>query len=141
MPTSKATAVWNGARDGSGKFSAASGAFEADYSFPTRFEGKAGTNPEELIAAAHAACFSMALAAALEKAGTPAERVTTTAHCSLEVGEAGPRITTMRLETRGAVPGVEEAAFVEAAQGAKQNCPVSKALTGNLEIELDAKLA
>ena len=93
MPTSKASAVWKGGlRGGTGEFSAGSGAFAGAYSFPTRFEGAAGTNPEELIAAAHAACLSMALAAGLERGGTPPESITTTAHCSLEKLEEGFRI-------------------------------------------------
>lgn len=142
MPTSKAMAKWTGVlRSGRGEFSAGSGAFEGEYSFPTRFEGAAGTNPEELIASAHAACLSMALAAALEKGGTPPQSITTTAHCTLEMLDDGPRITKMRLEVLGVVPGIEQAAFVEVAQGAKNGCPVSKALGGNVEFELEASLA
>ncbi len=142
MPTSKATATWDGVlRSGTGVYKAGSGAFQGEYSFPTRFEGKAGTNPEELIAAAHAACLSMALSAGLEKAGTPAESITTTAHCTLEILDDGPKITKMRLEVLGKVPGIDQAAFIEAAEGAKGGCPVSKALTGNVEFELEASLA
>src|SRR3712207_612715 len=142
MPTSTANATWEGGlRQGRGHFAAGSKAFEGDYSFPTRFESARGTNPEELIAAAHAACFSMALAAGLEKAGTPATRVETTAHCTLEKVGDGFKITRMRLETRGEVPGIDQAAFVRAAQGAKDGCPVSGALKGNVEPELDARLA
>lgn len=141
MPTSKSQAIWSGKlKDGNGVYSAGSGAFSGEYSFPTRFEGKAGTNPEELIAAAHAACLSMALSAGLERAGTPAERITTTAHCTLEMLEAGPRITKMRLEVEGVVPGVDEAAFKEAATAAKDGCPVSNALKSNVEFELEAVL-
>jgi osmotically inducible protein OsmC len=128
-------------RSGRGEFSAGSGAFKGEYTFPTRFEGTAGTNPEELIAAAHASCLSMALAAGLERGGTPPESITTTAHCTLEMLDDGPRITKMRLEVLGVVPGIEQAAFVEAAQGAKGGCPVSKALGGNVEFELEASLA
>lgn len=142
MPTSVATATWKGLlRSGRGEYSAGSGAFEGEYSFPTRFEGAAGTNPEELIAAAHAACLSMALSADLEKAGTPAESVTTTAHCTIEALDDGPRITRMKLEVIGKVPGMDQAAFVEAAMGAKDGCPVSKALMGNVAFELEASLA
>jgi lipoyl-dependent peroxiredoxin len=106
MPTSSASAVWEGGlRSGRGHFKAGSGAFEGDYSFPTRFEGARGTNPEELIAAAHAACLSMALSAGLEKSGTPATRISTKASCTVEKAGDGFQITRMRLEVRGAVPG------------------------------------
>src|SRR5919112_2001673 len=112
MPTSTANATWEGGlRQGRGRFAAGSKAFEGDYSFRTRFEGARGTNPEELIAAAHAACFSMALSAGLEKAGTPATRVSTTAHCTVEQAGDGFKITKMRLETVGEVPGIDRAAF------------------------------
>jgi osmotically inducible protein OsmC len=142
MPTSKANATWEGVlRSGSGEYSAGSGAFQGAYSFPTRFEGAAGTNPEELIAAAHAACFSMALSAGLEKGGTPSERITTTAHCTLEMLDTGPKIATMRLVTEGVVPGIDQAAFEEAANAAKEGCPVSGALKGNVEFVLEATLA
>ncbi len=141
MPTSTATATWNGGlKDGDGRFSADSGAFEGVYSFPTRFEGTEGTNPEELIAAAHAACLSMALSAGLEKAGTPPEAITTTASCTLEMIDGGPKITTMRLVIRGQVPGVDQSGFEEAAEAAKDGCPVSGALKGNVTFELEATL-
>lgn len=142
MPTSNASAVWEGKlRDGKGNFEAGSGAFRGNYSFPSRFESAGGTNPEELIAAAHAACFSMALSAGLEKAGTPATRISTTAACSLEKVGDGFKITRIRLETRGEVPGIDEAAFRQAAEAAKDGCPVSGALKGNVEMEVDARLA
>jgi lipoyl-dependent peroxiredoxin len=140
MSTSSAEAVWDGGKTGKGHFRAASGAFRADYSVPTRFEGKPGTNPEELIAAAHAACLSMALALGLDKAGTPATRITTSATCTIERAGDGFRITTMRLEVRGVVPGLDQAAFGRAAEGAKQGCPVSNALMNNVKLELDARL-
>lgn len=141
MPTSSAEAVWEGVlRSGRGRFKAGSGAFEGDYSFATRFEGARGTNPEELIAAAHAACLSMALSAGLEKAGTPATRITTRAACTVEKVGEGFKITRMRLEVRGKVPGVDQAAFAKAAEAAKQGCPVSTALQGNVKLELDARL-
>src|SRR5437773_5536974 len=96
MPASQASAVWEGKlKDGKGTFKAGSGAFSGPYSFATRFEGKPGTNPEELIAAAHAACFSMALSAGLEKAGKPVTRVETTAACTLEMVDGAPKITKM----------------------------------------------
>jgi osmotically inducible protein OsmC len=141
MPTSSAEAVWEGVlRSGRGHFKAKSGAFEGDYSFATRFEGSRGTNPEELIAAAHAACLSMALSAGLEKGGTHATRIRTTASCTVDKVGDGFKITRMRLEVRGKVPGVDQAGFSKAAEAAKQGCPVSTALKGNVQMELDAKL-
>jgi lipoyl-dependent peroxiredoxin len=141
MPTSQAQAVWEGKlKDGKGSFSAASGAFRGPYSFATRFEGKQGTNPEELIAAAHAACFSMALAAGLEKAGKPATRVQTDAACTLEMVSGNPTITKMALTVRGRVPGLDQAGFQKAAEEAKRGCPVSRALQGIPQITLAATL-
>jgi lipoyl-dependent peroxiredoxin len=141
MPTSSASAVWEGGlRGGKGHFKAGSGVFEGDYSFLTRFEGAKGTNPEELIAAAHAACLSMALSAGLEKAGTPPTRISTKASCTVERLGDGFKITRMRLEVRGKVPGVDQAGFAKAAEDAKKGCPVSGALQGNVQFELDAKL-
>jgi lipoyl-dependent peroxiredoxin len=140
--TSTATATWEGGlRDGKGKFNAKSGSFQGSYSFSTRFEGAKGTNPEELIAAAHASCLSMALSAELEKAGTPATRITTTASTTIGKVANGFRITRIRLEVRGEVPGVDQAAFAKAAEAAKDGCPVSQALKGNVPFELDARLA
>jgi lipoyl-dependent peroxiredoxin len=139
--TSKATAVWEGVlRTGKGRFEAGSGVFRGDYSFPTRFEGAKGSNPEELIAAAHAACLSMALAFGLETAKTPATRITTTAACTIDKVGDGFRITSMRLDVRGTVPGIDQAAFQKAADAAKDGCPVSQALKGNVRMELEAKL-
>lgn len=141
MPTSTSSAVWEGGlKDGNGKYSAGSGAFAGEYSFPTRFEGIAGTNPEELIAAAHAACISMALAAGLEREGTPATRISTSAACALDKVEAGFRITKMHLTVRGAVPGIDQATFAAAAEAAKEGCPVSNALRGNVAFTVDATL-
>jgi lipoyl-dependent peroxiredoxin len=141
MPTSNAEAVWEGVlRSGRGHFKAGSGAFEGDYSFATRFESARGTNPEELIAAAHAACLSMALSAGLEKAGTPATRITTRASCTVDKAGDGFKITRMRLEVKGKVPGLDQAGFGKAAEAAKQGCPVSQALQGNVKFELDARL-
>src|SRR5205807_7231840 len=139
--TSTATAIWEGRlRDGNGSFKAGSGAFSAAYSFATRFGGAKGTNPEELIAAAHAACFSMALSAGLEKSGKPATRVETSAQCTIEVVDGAPKITKMELAVRGKVPGLDQAAFQKAAEEEKRGCPVSKALAGVPQITLDAKL-
>ena len=141
MPTSNATAVWEGGlKTGRGHFKAGSAAFEADYSFRTRFEGAQGTNPEELMAAAHAACFSMALSAGLEKDGSPATRITTKASCTIDKVGDGFKITKMRLEVRGKVPGLDQAGFAKAAEAAKKGCPVSGALQGNVQLDMDARL-
>jgi osmotically inducible protein OsmC len=141
MTTSNASAVWEGVlRSGRGHFKAGSSAFEGDYSFATRFEGARGTNPEELIAAAHAACLSMALSAGLEKGGTPATRISTKASCTVDKAGEGFKITRMRLEVRGKVAGLDQAGFAKAAEDAKNGCPVSTALQGNVEMELDARL-
>ena len=141
MPTSSASAVWEGGlKAGKGHFKAGSGVFEGDYTFLTRFEGAKGTNPEELIAAAHAACLSMALSVGLEKSGTPATRISTKASCTVEKVGDGFKITRMRLEVRGKVPRVDQAGFAKAAEEAKKGCPVSGALQGNVQFDLDAKL-
>ena len=140
MPTRNASATWEGGlKGGKGSFSGESGAINGPYSFGTRFENTPGTNPEELIAAAEAACFSMALSADLEKAGTPAERVHTDAACTLDFVDGKPTITTIRLKVRGKVPGVDAATFEKAAQGTKAGCPVSRALAG-VDIQVEAQL-
>lgn len=137
MTTSRASAVWEGGlKGGKGTFKAASAAFSGAYTFATRFEGAKGTTPEELIAAAHAACFSMALSADLEKAGTPPTRIETSAACTIDAG----KIQTMELSVRGTVKGIDAAAFRKAAEGAKENCPVSKALKGNVVFVLEVRL-
>lgn len=142
MPTSTSSAVWEGGlRNGRGTFSAGSGAFAGNYTFATRFESAKGTNPEELIAAAHAACLSMALSAGLEASKTPPTRISTKASCTVEKVGDGFRITKMRLEVRGEVPGLDQAGFASAAQKAADGCPVSQALKDNLQMELDARLA
>jgi osmotically inducible protein OsmC len=141
MPIRNASAVWEGGlRSGKGTFKASSGAFGGSYSFGTRFEETPGTNPEELIAAAHAACLSMALSGGLERAGTPATRIETKAACTVEKVGDGFKITRMRLVVRGKVPGIDQAAFARAAEVSKDGCPVSGALKGNVTLELDAKL-
>jgi osmotically inducible protein OsmC len=141
MTVSTASAVWEGGlKGGKGNYTAGSGAFKGNYSFTTRFEGTRGSTPEELIAAAHAGCFSMALSADLEKAGTPATRISTQAACTIEPVDGKPTVSKMRLEVRGKVPGIDQAAFQKAAAAAKDNCPVSRALKNNVAIELDAKL-
>ncbi|HTT67121.1 MAG TPA: OsmC family peroxiredoxin [Gemmatimonadales bacterium] len=141
MPTRKASAVWEGGlRAGKGSFKTDSGLIGGNYGFGSRFEQAPGSNPEELIAAAHAACLSMALSGGLERAGKTATRLTTEAACTVEkVGDAF-RITRMKLVVRGKVPGMDQAAFVAAAEAAKDGCPVSNALKGNVTFELDAKL-
>jgi osmotically inducible protein OsmC len=116
-----------------------SGAFEGPYSFESRFEEGAGTNPEELIGAAHAGCFSMALSLGLTQAGSPPESIETDATVHIERDGDGFTITRVDLVTRGRVPGIDAAAFERAAQDAKAGCPVSRAL-GALEITLEASL-
>ena len=140
MPVRKAEAVWEGTlQDGKGTMTMASGAYEGQYSFSSRFEEGVGTNPEELIAAAHAGCFSMALSGALGRGGFSPERVQTRAEVSIEKQEAGFRITRIHLVTDAKVPGIEQAQFDEIAEGAKKNCPVSQLVTG-AEVTLDATL-
>ena len=116
-----------------------SGAYEGPYSFKSRFEEGTGTNPEELIGAALAGCFSMALSANLEKAGHPGKSISTVANVKLETVDGGPKITTIELNTEAEVPGIDDATFQEQAEKTKVGCPVSKALTGT-EIKLTAKL-
>lgn len=141
MPTSKATAMWDGKlKDGKGKFTAASGAFQGPYTFKTRFEGAPGTNPEELLAAADAACFSMALSGALEKNGTPATSIETTAACTIEMIDGGPKITKMDLTVKGKVPGIDQATFAKLANETKSGCPVSRALAGIPSFSVSATL-
>jgi osmotically inducible protein OsmC len=137
----KANAVWRGTgRDGTGDLSTDSGVLDATpYSYKTRFEDTPGTNPEELIAAAHAGCFTMALAFGLQQAGLTALELRTEAAVTLEAAEGGGfRISRSALTLRAKVPGLDEAKFKEIAEGAEKNCPVSKVL--NAEITLDAQL-
>ena len=116
MTISRASAVWEGKlKDGKGSFKAASGTFQGAYSFSTRFEGAPGSTPEELIAAAEAACLSMALSAGLEQGGTPATRIATEAACTVEKVGDGFKITTIDLKVRGKVPGIDQAKFQQAA--------------------------
>lgn len=141
MPVRNANAVWEGdLKTGGGVMKLGSGAYEGKYSFGSRFEENPGTNPEELIAAAHAGCFSMALTAALCRAGFAPRRVTTAARAHLEITDAGPAITRVELDTQADVPDIDDATFQEHAAGAKANCPVSKALAG-VDIRLTARLA
>lgn len=140
MPTRNARAIWEGGlREGKGSFRGESSAIGASYSFGSRFGDSGGTNPEELLAAAEAACFSMALAVGLEQAGTPATRVLTDAACTVEKVEEGFKITTIKLRVRAQVPGIDDAAFQKAAEDTKKACPVSRALAG-VDIQLEAML-
>src|SRR5687767_1739962 len=130
MPVRTATARWEGPlQGGKGAMRLGTGAFDGAYSFGTRFEEEPGTNPEELIAAAHSGCFSMAFAGALGRAGHDPISVATVASVTMERQEAGFRIVGIHLETEAEVPGIEDAAFQEIAEGAKKNCPVSVALS------------
>ena len=137
----KASAVWKGGlKDGKGTLTAPSGVFsETPYSFATRFENKPGTNPEELIAAAHAGCFSMALSAQLGNAGMTAESIETTSTVTLEKVDSGFAITTVNLDVTAKIPGADAGAFQKAAENAKSGCPVSRLL--NAKITMNAKLA
>jgi osmotically inducible protein OsmC len=139
MPA-KGNAEWKGdLKGGTGTFTAGD-SISGDYSFKSRFEDGPGANPEQLIAAAHASCFSMALSAALADAGTPVTSVRTDATVTLRFVDGAPTITAINLTTVGDVPGIDEAAFKEAAEGAKAGCPVSRALAGVPEITLEASL-
>lgn len=140
MPTRKAEATWEGGlQGGTGSFKGESGAIQGAYSFGTRFGEDSGTNPEELLAAAEAACYSMALALGLEKAGHKPDRVQTEAACTIEKQGDGFAITTMKLKTRVKVSGLEDAKFQEIANATKSGCPVSKALAG-VDISVQATL-
>ena len=140
MAVRTANAEWRGSlQGGEGTMNMQSGAYEGRYSFSSRFEEGTGTNPEELIGAAHAGCFSMALSAGLGRAGYTPTRVHTTASVHLTKGDAGFRINRIDLVTEAEVPGIDDAAFQEQADAAKKGCPVSQALAGT-EITLDAKL-
>jgi len=143
MAERRAHAKWEGdLASGSGMVEFASGAIEPQQvSWSVRTEDSNGkTSPEELIAAAHATCLSMALAHGLAQAGTPATRLNTDAVCTFEQVEGGFGITSMRLTVRGAVDGLDDAGFKSAAEDAKQNCPVSKALSSSVEVTIDAAL-
>ena len=136
----KASAVWKGGlKDGKGTVSSASGVLSnTPYSFTTRFENAPGTNPEELIAAAHAGCFTMALAFALQAAGLTADSLETTSTITLDVSGTAPTITSSHLELKAKIPGIDNAKFQEIAKGAEQGCPVTRVLKA--EVTLDATL-
>jgi lipoyl-dependent peroxiredoxin len=140
MP-SKGNAEWKGdLKNGSGTFTAGD-TIKGDFSFKSRFEDGPGANPEQLIAAAHASCFSMALSNGLAEAGTPVDSVKTDAVVTLRIVDGAPTITSIALSTVGVVPGLDDGGFKAAAEDAKKNCPVSKALAGVGEITLEASLA
>lgn len=140
MP-SKGNAEWKGdLPSGAGTFTAGDD-ITGQYSFKSRFEDGPGANPEQLIAAAHAACFSMALSNGLAEAGTPVDSVKTDATVTLKMVDGAPTITSIALTTVGSVPGLDKDGFAAAAEDAKKNCPVSKALSGVPEITLNASLA
>jgi osmotically inducible protein OsmC len=140
MPVRKAEAEWKGSlREGRGEIALESGAFRGPYTFKSRFEDGKETNPEELIGAAHAGCFTMALTAALSRQNITPERIHTTASVHIEQSGGGFSIPRIELRTRAKVPGIDAAKFKELAEDAKKNCPVSKALAG-VQISLDAAL-
>jgi osmotically inducible protein OsmC len=141
MPKRTAEARWDGSlQEGNGTMRMATGAYEGPYSFQSRFQEGDGTNPEELIAAAHAGCFSMALSLELGRAGHSPESVETTATVHLDKQDEGFGITRIELDTRARVPGIEDSEFQQIAEGAKKGCPVSRALAAVDSIELRASL-
>ena len=140
MPIRNSKAVWTGKlKQGKGNIQLGSGAYRDFYSFASRFEQGAGTNPEELIAAAHAGCFSMALANELEQAGYDPERIDTDCAIGLEKADVGFRIAKIELQTKAKVPGLDKQTFLKHAENAKANCPLSQALR-SVEIKLKAEL-
>jgi len=142
MPTRTASAHWQGTlTEGSGVLRTGKGGYEGNYSFKSRFEEGEGTNPEELVGAAHAACFSMALSKALTDAGHPPTSVDTTASVLLEKTDAGMTVTRIDLVTTGDVPGIDEAEFAKLADATKTGCPISRLLAPGVEINLSASLA
>jgi osmotically inducible protein OsmC len=141
MTARNGSAEWHGdLQSGSGKVTVGDGVFEGAYSYRSRFEEGEGTNPEQLIAAAHAACFTMALSNILSGAGHPPESVRTNARVQLRNIDGAPTLARIDLETQGDVPGVDEQEFQRYAEDAKENCPVSRALAGIPEIVLSARL-
>ena len=142
MATRNGTAEWRGdLRSGSGTLAVGSGLFSGQYSFKTRFEDEPGTNPEELIAAAHASCFSMALSNILSEAGHVPESVNTTAKVHLRNIDGAPTIAQIELVTEGRVPGLDEQQFADYAEQAKRGCPVSRALAAVPDVTLESRLA
>jgi osmotically inducible protein OsmC len=142
MPTRRSSARWEGGlKTGKGTFKGEGGSIGGQYSFSSRFESGVGSNPEELLAAAEAACFSMALAGDLEKNGTPPTSVETQAACTVSPDPAGGfSVKSIALDVTAVVPGIDDAKFQEIASGTLRNCPVSKAFRGNLELSVNARL-
>lgn len=141
MTKRNAEAVWTGTlKDGHGQMKVGSGAFDVPYTYATRFEEEPGTNPEELVGAAHAGCYSMFLSALLTKDGFPPTKIQTTATVHLGRVDGAPTITNIELNCEADVPGIDDAAFQEQAAAAKKGCPVSKALAA-VDIQLSAKLS
>ena len=141
MATRTATAQWQGGlKGGKGSFKGQTG-LGGSYSFGSRFQNETGSNPEELLAAAEAACFSMALSGGLEKEGFPPTSVETQAACTVEKVGEGFKITTMKLIVTAVVPGLDDAKFQSIAAATKEGCPVSSALKGNVQIDLTAALS
>lgn len=142
MPIRSSSARWAGnLTEGSGTIKTGKGGFEGNYSFRSRFEEGEGTNPEELIAAAHSGCFSMAFSKGLADAGFTPTSVETTAKVHLDKTDAGMTITRIDLESVGDVPGIDEAQFQKIAEGAKENCPISRLLSPGAQISLSARLS
>jgi len=142
MPTRNGSAQWRGdLQNGEGTLKVGQSSYEGPYSFKSRFEEGEGTNPEELIAAAHSGCFSMAFSKGLADAGFTPTSVETTAKVHLDKGDAGFGVTRIDLETVGNVPGIDDATFQKIAEGAKENCPISRLLSPGAEITLKATLA
>ena len=142
MATRNGSAHWNGnLMDGSGTVTVGDGVWSGDYSFASRFEEGEGTNPEELIAAAHAGCFTMALSAQLAESGHEPNSVKTSARVQIRNVDGLPTIDNIKLETEGDVPGIDQATFEQQADAARSGCAVSRALAGVSSIELSAKLA
>jgi lipoyl-dependent peroxiredoxin len=142
MPTRKAGAIWEGGlKTGRGRFSGTEGGVSGPYTFGSRFEEGAGSNPEELLAAAQAACFSMALSASLERAGHKPQRIETDAAATLEKVGEGFSITRVKLTVRGDVPGIDAEEFRKAAEATGKGCIISRALNPNIQIDVDASLA
>ncbi|MEO8276064.1 MAG: OsmC family protein [Thermoanaerobaculia bacterium] len=141
MAIRKSNAVWNGGlQDGNGTMKLGSGAFEGKYSFSSRFEDGTGTNPEELLAAAHAGCFSMALAAGLGRAGFSPKRVASEARVQLLKNDAGLAITRIELDVEAEVPGIDAATFAQQAEATKASCIISRALSPDIQVVLSARL-
>lgn len=141
MATRRASVVWEGGfKSGRGNYRGESGGLQGDYTAGSRFEEEKGSNPEELLAAAEASCFAMALSGNLERNGTPPERIEADAACTVEKFADGYRITTMKLDVRATVPNIEESKFQEIAATTFAGCPVSRVFAGNVDMQLDAQL-